>query len=164
MANTKYKPDQRVLTSVRSWTIGKSPKKGTRFVKVFLENYIEWVGYDTPNTIAKANEALEIMGFKGANWGMLASDDALDKTREIAAVIDEVREYKGKFYHKAKWINKVSTGGFTGDVDQDLLDEFSDVDTRAYIADAQDPEPALDESYQVSTDTNFTFTEDDIPF
>ncbi|MBE9542529.1 MAG: hypothetical protein IMF01_09440 [Proteobacteria bacterium] len=157
MSNRKYKVDESVLTSVRSWTVGRSKNKNTPYVKVTFDNYIDWTGWLTDKTMERTMQTLAMMGFKGSNLGMLKDDNALNKELELAAVIEEAREYKGKWYHSAKWINKV--GGFAGDMDDDL----ANMDTRAYINNPIDvnSEPSNDYS-DIHTDASFTA--DDIPF
>lgn len=154
----KLKKGDNILTTVRSWTVGKSKNRGTKYVRVSLDGYIDWTGWLTDKTTAKTMEQLAIMGFKGSNLGMLKNEDALDKNKEIVAVIGDSRDYKGKTYYSADWINRA--GGFTGDNAD--LDEFADIDTRAYIDGAVDDEPAVNEDYSIGTDPSFTAS--DIPF
>ena len=165
-SNTKYKVDQRVVTQVRGWSIGRSKNKNTPYVQIDFENYIRWTGYHHPNSVEKLMEVLEICGFKGADLSMLRHDDALDKTIDVAAVIESVREYKGKFYHDAKWINNISNGGFDTDVDQATIDDFADLDTRAYITDAKEDSKPADQHGMSDNEYNGdnSFTADDIPF
>lgn len=139
MANKKFKTDEKVVTQVRSWEVGKSGTKGTPYVRVKFDHYIDWTGWLTTKTMERTLNTLAILGFNGANLGMLKHDDALDKTKEFSAVIDEARDYQGKWYHSAKFINSVFEGGFSGDMDDDI----ADIDCRAYIADAvEDNQPA----------------------
>lgn len=156
----KHKVKDRVLTTVRKWTVGKSPNKGTKYVRVQLEGFITWTGYLTPKTTAKTMEALEIMGFRGSNLSQLGVENALDTETEIVAVIGEVREYQGKTYYNADWINKNTAFGFDEEA-KDLLDEFN-VDTRAYIADAEDMSRPAHQEYTSSSEA--TFDTSDIPF
>lgn len=163
MARAKHKPDDRVLTTVRGWEVGKTPNTGTKYVRVKFNGYIDWTGWLTPKTTAKTMEALQTMGFKYSSLKMLAKDDALDTDTEIVAVIDEVREHEGKHYYSAKWINKNAAFGFNSDSKKLLDDEF-DIDTRAYldeVVEADEPIPAQ-QAYTEQNNTNFTA--DDIPF
>lgn len=168
MPQHRYKPDQRVITTIRNWTLGTIKTTGTDYVRVRFENYIEWTGFLSPKAIAKTMETLESMGFKGRDLSQLSLQDALDTSVEYIAVIDEEREYEGKFYYSAKWINNAPTIGFSKDTPKDLVDKFSKYDTRAYIADAKDMSPpAVAEDWATPdpgapTETNFA--SDDIPF
>ena len=159
MSNKKYKPDERVMTTLRSWEVGKT-KNNNIVIKLKFENYIEWNGFNTPKAKQKLMETLALLGFKGSNLGMLQNENALDTTKEVAAVIDTVREYKGKFYHSAKWINNIS-GGFVKPKDSSIMDELSEVDCRGYIDDTVDDMPAHQE---YDRGPKGGFTAEDIPF
>lgn len=162
MARAKYKKGDGVLTTVRGWTVGKTPNTNTKYVRVKFNNYIDWTGWLTPKTIAKTMEALETMGFKYPSLNMLAQDDALDTETEIIAVIDEIREHDGKHYYSAAWINKNAAFGFD-DKAKDMLDEF-DFDTRAYISDTKELEEPIPAQQEYTQNNNTDFTADDIPF
>lgn len=159
----KHKVGDRVLTTVRKWEVGKSKNKGTKFVRVQLEGFISWTGYITPKTTAKTMEALETMGFRGTSLSQLGAQGALDTETEIVAVIGEIREWEGKTYYNADWINQNAAFGFNEE-SKDLLDEF-DIDTRAYISDTKDISPPASTEYaqQAPAETH-NFTADDIPF
>lgn len=155
----KHRPGDGVITKVRRWEVGKSKVKGTPYVRVQLDGYISWTGYITPNTTEKTMQALATMGFKGTNLKQLGNDNALDTNTTIVAVIGESREYNGKTYYNADWINKEASRGFD-EKSKDLLDDF-DIDTRAYIENTKDISKISESNTQQNTPT---FTADDIPF
>jgi hypothetical protein len=157
----KFKVDEQVFVKVISWTIGKSSQKGTKFVRIKFTKGISWTGYFTDATTERVMKTLEDLGFKGRNLAMLAEENALDTENEFIAVIQESREYEGKTYYDAKWINKAYSKGFNAEkVDQSIMREFEEMDTRAYIEGATDisKPAAADDMYSSS------FSESDIPF
>lgn len=161
MTQPIYKIGMAVLARPIKWSIGKTKEKETKYVRVQLEHGISWTGWLTPKTEERTMKALATMGFKGASLQDLQYPDALDINTEIAAKIDSTREYNGKTYYDASFINPI--GGFDAR-SKDLLDEF-DIDTRAYIKDAkktEKKESALDQDYNPGVDSSFTA--DDIPF
>lgn len=160
MSNRKYKEDENILTSIKSWTVGKSKEKATPFVRVTFNDWIDWTGWLTPKTTERTMGTLAMLGFKGEHLGMLNSADALDVTKEFSAVIGEAREYNGNWYHSAKWINAV--GGFTGKLDAQTMDEFSRMDTRAYISGTVKEKAPDTKAHDIGTDA--AFTTDQIPF
>ena len=150
------------MTTIRDWTVGKSKNKQTPYVRVTFESYITWTGYLTPKTNENTMKALAVMGFKGANLGMLKHENALDTSIEYVAVIGEAREQKEYVYQDAKWINSNEIGGFKTP-DADVMDDFDSFDTRAYIADAkEDNIPAANERFAPEADA--AFTAENIPF
>ena len=163
----KFKEGDSVLTSIRKWELGKSDKKNTKYVRVTFNHYISWTGWLTPGAMANTMKALETMGFKGSKISDLQYDNALNTEKEFACVIDSSRVWKENTYYDAAWVNAAFETGFD-DKSKGMLGEF-DMDTRAYIEDAQDMSPPasqddgiMDQNYDISTDANFTA--DDIPF
>lgn len=159
----KHQPGDRVLTSVRKWSLGKSKNKGTKFIKVQLQGGITWTGYFHPNSMEKTMEALEIMGYQGSNINQIGAPNALDTETEVVAVILDSWDYQGKTYYNAKWINKNASFGFD-EKSEDLLDDFN-IDTRAYIDGAKDiSPPASSEFGNSDLVDSHNFTANDIPF
>lgn len=166
MSIKKHKVGDVVSASIRTWTIGKSKLKQTPYVRVSFNGYITWTGYLTAKTTESTMKSLETMGFSGANLSQLRNDNALNTSKSFNCVIDEVREHEGRIYYNASWVNdpsKQSSGFSDKDVDEDVMKEFENFDTRAYIDNAKDIDPpAASESYSLAEDQNFTA--DDIPF
>jgi hypothetical protein len=157
----KFKPDEQVLCKVRSWTIGKSKEKGTKYIRVSFSQGITWTGWLTDKTTEKTMKTLEDLGFKGRNLAMLTEENALDMENEFLVTIESSREYEGNTYYDARWVNKAWEGGFKrSKVDDDLLKEFESVDTRPYI------EGATDITKPAATDDVYSpeFASDMIPF
>lgn len=164
MGEKKLKKDDKTKSKIASWELGKTKGKGTRFVRVKFFGKIEWTGWLTAKTEENTMGTLADMGFKGSNLSMLAQDGALDTEPQYEITIDSSRQYEGKTYYSARWVNKIYEAKFKPNKDIDLS-EF-DQDVSGYIPDAQDINPpATSESqpdYNVSTDANFA--SDDIPF
>ena len=166
VAKKKHKIGDKILTSVLRWTVGKTSGKGTKYVKVTLSGGIDWTGWLTPKAMDNTMKHLATMGFKGSKISDLQYDKALNTDLDLSAEIGSTREYKGNTYYEAKWVNSIRDLGFD-DKAKGILDEF-DIDTRAYIDDAQDMAPPasseglLDQDFDLETDA--TFTADDIPF
>ena len=151
----KFKVDDEIITSIRSWAFKTIPTTGNKLVEIRFDNYITWNGYFTKKAMENTMATLKVMGFKGANVQDLANPDSLVTDVEYGAVIGEIREYNGKFYYNAKFINSTRIKGFD-ESSKELMDDF-DIDTRAYIEDAEDLSPAANSE-------GSHFTADDIPF
>lgn len=158
--NRKLNKDDQVNGRITSWELGKTPEKGTKYVRVRFSGRVEWTGWLTPKTEENTMLTLEILGFKGASLKMLTNDNALDTKTEFSLTIQESRQYKDKWFHTARWVNRPFRAGFKKDDSVDL-DEF-DIDTSAYIADAEDQDPPAS-SENFGSDSP-TFSADDIPF
>lgn len=156
MSQANYTVGMSVLSTIRSWTLGKSKGKGTPYVKVVFNNYIDWTGWITRDAMENTIKQLKIMGFTGQKWSDLKAPNALNTEVEFACTIDEVRQYNGKNYYSASWINNPSATGFTGDFDDREMAEFDAMDIRAYMPQSS--------NQQSSTGNTPGFTADDIPF
>lgn len=138
----KFVENQRVLTSVISWTLGRSPEKNTPYVRVTLDGGINWTGWlGSDKSKAITLDALKVMGFKGTAAGQLKFNDALDTQRSVIAVIAQPRLYKGKEYYDAKFINRAPQTGFKG-ADEDVLAEMDGIDIRHFVEDFETPPEA----------------------
>ncbi len=162
----KFKVGDRIITKVRNWAVGKSKEKGTRFVRVNLDNYITWTGWVTKAALEHTLKALETMGFKGADLSMIQYPNALNCEVEVVAVIEELREYKGKTYYEASFINKVDEAGFKESKESDeTIEFFKQIDTRAYITDAKDISgPAANDFNPGNQSASEDFANQQIPF
>lgn len=162
----KHKIDDRILTQVMSWVVGFSTNTHTPFVRVTLAGGITWTGWlKSPKSKEIALKGLQVMGFKGSTLGMLKEDNALDKTRDVIAVIGEIRPYNGKTYYDAKFINRAPKMGFSEDKKSaGIMDELDKIDTRGVIEDATDiSTPAV--SGRALADTfDDGFNPEEIPF
>lgn len=158
MAIKKHREDDRVITTIRNWELGKSKNKETPFVRVSFEGYISYTGFLTSKTIANTIKTLQVMGFKYANVKDLCMDDALDTSKEYSCVIGEVNEHNGKTYYRAKFVNSLNATG-SKTKKSDLDDDF-DIDLSAYGND----EEAMEDMSKASSTTSPGFAADDIPF
>jgi len=168
---TRHKVGAAVLTTIRSWKLGKSPNKGTKYIQVQFNHYISWKGWVTNKNMENLMRDLGTMGFKGANLSDLQYPNALDTESSFACTIESEREYQGKYYYDASWVNNPGLMGFDKKSEK-MLGEF-DMDTRGYIDGAKSLKPEtskeeepeermMDKDYDLTTDANFTT--DDIPF
>lgn len=159
----KLKVGEQIETTIRSWEFGKTPTKGTKYIRIRFNNYITKTIWPwSPKAQEHAIKTLETLGFKGKDLSMLKNDDALDTKKIFLVTIDEVKTSNGKNYYEASWVNDPDKifGGFNSELSKDELDEFS-MDVSGYIADAKDIDPpASSENYSSST----TYAADDIPF
>jgi len=160
------KVGEQVEARLRSWTMGKTKGKGSPYIKVSFEGFISRNLWLSDKAMEQTMKTLEILGFNGSNLKMIAQDGALNAGKIFLVTIDEVRHVDKKIYYEASWINdpdKILSGFNNKDVTEDLLDELN-IDTRAYIENAQDIEPpaATQPEYNVSSDPGFA--SDDIPF
>lgn len=162
----KFKIGEQTETTLRGWSAGRSQQKGTPYIRLVFQDYISKDLWLTKKNMERAMGILEMLGFKGTDLSQIANDDALDKTKIVMATIDESREYNGKTYYTASWINDPDQAfGGAGEIEKDLLDDLKGFDTRAYIEGATDqsqPQAQKQQSTNTSTDTNFAA--DDIPF
>ena len=163
----KHKVDDRVVTRVRTWEVGKTQVKGTPYVRVRLEGYITWEDWLTPDCMERAMKVLKLMGFTGSSIKMLGHDKALSPDIELTAVIGEVREVGDNTYYDAKFINPAVEFGFN-DKAKKLIesDPAFDIDTRKYLGDAVDDSAmgSMGSNENMNISTEASFTSDDIPF
>ena len=160
----KFKIGEQTETTLRGWSAGKSQKKGTPYVRLVFNHYISKDLWLTKKNMERVMETLELLGFRGTDLSQLSNENALDKEKIVMVTIDESREYNGKTYYQASWINDPDKMfGGPGEFSKDLLDELKGYDTRAYIDGAVDQsQPKNDGGYNVNQDANFASS--DIPF
>lgn len=164
----KFKVGEQVETTVRSWEFGKTPNKGTKYVRIRFNNYITKTIWPwSPKAQAHAMETLETLGFRGKDLTMLRHEGALNTQKQFLVTIDEINTKDNKHYYEASWVNdpdKIMSGFNAGEMTKDELDEFS-LDTSAYIENAQDIEPpaASDDIYNTPAEEP-NFAADSIPF
>lgn len=164
--NRVLKVGEQVETTLRSWEFGKTQGKGTKYLRLNFNGYIQknlWL-WSSPKAIKQGMEILKILGFKGKDVLMCRAEGSLDTSKVVLVTIDEVTNKNGKHYYSASWVNDPDKvfGGFQENdkMTKDELDEFS-MDTSSYIEDAQDIEPpAATQDYK----TEDGFTADNIPF
>lgn len=168
MSNTikTLKVGEQTEVKVRSWMFGKTKERGTKYVKILFDNYIEKTIWPwSPKAQEHAMQTLETLGFQGANLSMLSNDHALNRDKYFMVTIDNIRQYNGKNYYEASWINdpdKMMGGFMENKLTADELDEYS-LDVSGYIENAQDIEtPAATSQEYTATETNFA--SDQIPF
>ncbi len=170
MSNTQrvLKVGEQIETTLRSWEFGKTKGKGTKYLRLNFNGYIQknlWL-WSSPKAKQQGMEVLETLGFKGKDVLMCRNEGALDTSKIVLVTIDEVTNKDGKNYYSASWVNdpdKVMSGfKENSKMTKDELDEFS-MDTSSYIEDAQDIEPPASSSKEY-TQTDASFAADDIPF
>lgn len=153
----RYKIGEQVETNLRAWTTGRSKEKNTPYIRLLFDGYISKDLWITKSNEEWYMKTLELLGFKYDSLAGIKEPDALDKEKIVSAVIEEEREYNGKYYYQASFINAT---GIDCEITDDLLSEFRGIDTRAYIKGAT-PAQGAGESTQ-GVDGNFTAK--DIPF
>jgi len=180
MSTARLQIGSMTLATIRSWELGKTkptPEKpnGSKYVRIIFSNRISKTLWATDGVFASPKSAkifwdtLATMGFRGNMLSMLANDGALDTETQFEVTIESEREYEGKFYYEASWINRPFQAGFKeNNMTDDELSEF-DIDASAYIEDTVDlNKPAVAEDFaqqpEYNTATDATFAADDIPF
>lgn len=104
---------EEVITKVISWTTGHTPLNNRPFVRVQLEGGITWTGWiGSEKSKASTIKTLNVMGFKGKDLSKIQDDKALDVTRDVIAVIGEVREWNSMTFYNARFINRIKKKGF----------------------------------------------------
>ena len=136
-----YRIGDSIATTLRSWKIERIGDKKTPAIKCTFENYIDWTGWFTPDAMAVTMKALQAMGYKYPDLKSITKPDAFDLEKEVLCEIEESREYKGKKYYKAKWVNSIFRKGFNEkNLDTSLIDELGRMDVRAYTEGATSPQ------------------------
>ena len=106
-------PGEEIITKVISWTTGTTSINQRPFVRVSLEGGITWTGWiGSEKSQASTIKTLNVMGFKGKDLSKIQDDKALDVTRDVIAVIGEVREWNGMIFYNARFINRIKKKGF----------------------------------------------------
>lgn len=167
MSNKKpLKVGDQVETTLRTWEFGKTLGKGTKYLRLNFDGYIQknlWL-WSSPKATKQGMDVLETLGFKGKDILMLRNENALDTKKVVLVTIDEVTNKDGKSYYTASWVNdpdKIMSGFKQADnMTSDELDEFS-MDTTSYIDDAQDIDQPASSEYK---GPEAGFASDDIPF
>lgn len=158
----KFKIGEQTETTLRGWSAGRSQNKGTPYIRLVFNDYISKDLWLTKKNMERAMATLEMLGFRGTDLSQIADDNALDKTKVVMVTIDESREYNGKTYYTASWVNDPDDQfGGAQEIEKDLLDDLKGMDTRAYIDGAVDKSANVNHA-QPSTDANFASS--DIPF
>jgi len=180
MSNQRLAIGSMTLATVRSWELGKTKPtadkpNGSKFVKIIFSNRISktmWATqgvFDSPKAAAIFWDTLATLGFRGSSLAMLANDGALDTETQFEVTIEKEREYEGKMYYEASWINKPFQAGFKeNNMTDDELNEF-DIDASMHIEGTSDiNKPAAAEDFAQEpenyTATEANFASDSIPF
>lgn len=175
----KYKKGDFIKTKIKSWSLDKT-SNGQKYVRITFYGGISKTLWASSKVFANPVSAkifwdtLSAMGFKGKSLKMLATEGALNIEREFNVQVDSTRQYEGRTFYDAGFVNAIYEAGFKdSNMTADELDEF-DISSEGYVEDAQDipmrkKEPSEFENdvnqtpeYNVANDTNFAA--DDIPF
>jgi hypothetical protein len=170
----KLKIGDMTLATIRSWELKKTTT-GSKYVKIIFSNRISktlWATegvFKSPKAAQIFWDTLATMGFKGSLLSMLANDGALDTETQFEVSIEDTRDYQGKTYYEAGWINAPFKAGFKDSgMTDDELSEF-DIDASMHIEGTVDlNKPAVAEDfaqqpeYKAEADANFAAS--DIPF
>jgi len=175
----KYKKGEFIKTKVKSWQVDKT-KNGQKYVRVTFFGGITKTLWASSKVFANPVSAkifwdtLATLGFKGTSLKMLATEGALDIEREFNVQVADTRQYDGRTYYDAGFVNAIHEAGFkAGNMTDDELDDFV-ISSEGYIEDAQDIPMGKKEPSEFENDVNQTpdynladdsnFAADDIPF
>lgn len=130
------KVGEQLEVRLKSWKLGRSKEKNTPFIRLIFENYISKDLWVTQKNMPNLMPVLELLGYNQPTLKGIADENALEKEKIVLVTIDSIREYEGKKYYEASWINdpdKIMQGYNSKGTTPDLLDELDRFDTRAYI-------------------------------